>query len=155
MRVAKTDGVAEVNEVVATKTAATMPAAGKPIATKPSKLEETKAKNKKALADALVKAQAVKIVHSPYMPPETKLKASKPGKAKKPKLVRHKVTMPEVEYAQIGVLKERMASLGGEVKRSELMRAGIALLTALGDAELTAVMAHFRRAETKRKAKKA
>jgi len=155
MKATKPDSVAEVNEVVATKTAVTMPAADRPKATKPSKLEETKAKNKQALADALIKVQAVKIVHSPYVPAETKAKASKPAKARKPKLVRHKVTMPEVEYAQIGALKRRMASLGGEVTRSELMRAGLALLSALGKAELTTVMAHFGLSRTKHNAKKA
>jgi hypothetical protein len=155
MKITKPDSVAEVNEAVSTKTAATMPASSKPGATKPSKLEETKAKNKQALADALVKVQAVKIVHSPYAPPEPKVKASKPAKAGKPKLVRHKFTMPEVEYAQIGALKKRMASLGGEVNRSELMRAGLALLSALGEAELTTVMAHFGRPKSKRKVKKA
>ena len=146
---------AEADKVVTAKTAASIATADKPVATKPSKLEETKAKNKQALADALIKVQAVKIVHSPYVPAETKVKASKPAKARKPKLVRHKVTMPEVEYAQIGALKRRMASLGGEVTRSELMRAGLALLSALGEAELTTVMAHFGLSRTKRNVKKA
>lgn len=155
MKATKPDSAAEVNEVVATKTAVTMPAADKPKTIKPSRLEETKAKNSKALADALAKVQAVKIVHSPNAPPEAKAKASKPAKAKKPKLIRHKVTMPEVEYARIGILKKRMASFGGDVNRSELMRAGLALLSTLGDTELATVMAHFGRSRTKRKVKTA
>ena len=145
------ESATEANKVVTATTAAKIPAVAKPVATKPSKLEETKAKNKKALADALAKAQAVKLAQPPSLPPVTKTKATK---GKKPKLVRHAFSMPEIEYAQIATLKKRIASLGGNVKRSELLRAGLALLAVLDNVELTAVMARVDRLETGRPAKK-
>jgi hypothetical protein len=81
--------------------------------------------------------------------------AGKPAETRKLKLVRHKVTMPEIEYDQLAILKKRIASLGGNVKRSELMRGGLSLLAALGDAELALVMTTFGRLKSKRTTKKA
>jgi hypothetical protein len=69
-------------------------------------------------------------------------------------MVRRKVNLPEAEYDQLAILKQRIASLGGNVKRSELMRGGLALLAALGDAELALVMTSFGRLKTKRQVKK-
>ena len=128
--------------------------APKPAARKPSKLDETKARNKKALAEALVKAQAVQIPPPPAAPlvPEA-TKAGKPAKAKKVKLVRHSISMPESEYAQIAVLKKRIADFGGKARRSELVRAGIAALVAMDNVELTAVMARVERIKPGRPAK--
>lgn len=132
--------------------------ADKPVAAKPkprlSRLEETKAKNRMALADALAKAQAVKIAQPPSVPPAPGKKAGKAPKSKRQKMVRQAITMPEIEYAQIPALKKRIASLGGSVKRSELMRAGLALLAVLNDVELTTVMARVERIKTGRPAKK-
>ena len=143
-------------KVAATKAAATAKAAPvKSAAPRLSKLEETKAKNKKALADALAKAQAVKLVQQPSVAPLIKARTAKAAKkGKKPKLVRHAFSMPEVEYSQIVALKKRIASLGGNVKRSELLRAGVALLAVLDNVELTAVMARVDRIKTGRPAKK-
>jgi hypothetical protein len=81
--------------------------------------------------------------------------ADKPTKIRKSRLARHKVTMPEAEYDQLTVLKKRIASLGGNVTRSELMRGGLALLAALGDTELAFVMAPYGRLKTRRRLKKA
>jgi hypothetical protein len=149
------DSAAEANKVVAAKPAEKIPTADKPVATKPSRLDETKARNKKALADALAKARTVKIARPPEAPAVLAAKAGNPAKISKFKLVRHKVTMPEIEYAQIAVLKKRIASLGGNVKRSELMRGGLSLLAALGDAELALVMTAFGRLKSKRPVKRA
>jgi len=95
------------------------------------------------LSEALVKAQAVKIPPPPMVPqvPAESAKAAKPAKPKKIKLVRHSFSMPETEYAQIAVLKKRIADFGGKAKRSELVRAGIAVLSALDNVQLTAAMA--------------
>jgi hypothetical protein len=131
--------------------AATKPVASR-AARKPTQVQETVAKHQKVLADALVKAKAIK-----YEPPlETKPeapKAAKPAKPKKVKLVRDSYAMPDTEYAQIGVLKKRLSALGNEVKKSELLRGGIAVLTALNDAELKAVMGRVERIKTGRPAK--
>jgi len=149
------DSAAEANKVVAAKPAEKIPTGDKPVATKASRLDETKARNKKALADALAKARAVKIARPPEAPAVPVAKAAKPARVSKFKLVRHKVTMPEIEYDQIAILKKRIASLGGNVKRSELMRGGLSLLAALGDAELALVMTAFGRLKSKRPVKKA
>jgi hypothetical protein len=124
----------------------------KPAAKKPSRLEETKARNKKALSEALVKAQAVKMPPPPVVAqvPVEPAKAAKPAKARKIKLVRHSFSMPETEYAQIAVLKKRIADFGGKAKRSELVRAGIAALTALDNVQLTAAMARVESIKTGR-----
>lgn len=139
---------------VAVEAAVKKPVAKKPAAKKPSKLDETKARNKKALADALAKAQAVKMPPPPVQPvvPEAPT-AAKTAKAKKVKLVRHSFSMPETEYAQIALLKKRIANFGGKVRRSELLRAGIALLAALDNVELTAAMARVERIKAGRPAK--
>jgi hypothetical protein len=141
--------------VAAEPPAVKAPAAKKPAAKKSSPLEETKARNKKALSEALVKAQAVQIPPPPMVPqsPAESPKATKPGKAKKIKLVRHSFSMPETEYAQFAVLKKRVADFGGKVKRSELVRAGIAVLSALDNVELTAAMARVERIKAGRPAK--
>jgi hypothetical protein len=146
---------AEANNVVAARTAPTIPPADKPISGKSSKPDETREKNKKALADALAKARAVKIAQSPKAPPVAAAKAARPASVEKAKLVRRSVTMPEAEYAQIAVLQKRMASQGASVKRSELMRAGLALVAALGEPELASVMARFGRSNTKHRLKEA
>ncbi|WP_265947500.1 hypothetical protein [Dechloromonas sp. A34] len=115
---------------------------------KPSRVDETVAKHQAALADALVKAQAIKYDQPKVMQPAKK--ADKPAKVRKAKLVRDSFAMPEAEYARIGELKKRLAALGAEAKKSELLRGGIAVLAALNDAELKAVMGRVERIKTGR-----
>lgn len=62
----------------------------------------------------------------------------KDAKPRKPKLVRDSFTFPKDEYAVIEALKERLASLGQPVKKSELLRAGLKVLAAMTDAGLKA-----------------
>jgi len=152
--------VAPKPEVAATDAAAAVPkapVAKKPVVKKPSRLDETKARNKKALAEALAKAQAVQIVPpsgTPSLPDLPKAaKPAKPIKPKKIKLVRHSFSMPETEYAQIALLKKRIADFGGKARRSELVRAGIAALAAMDNVELTALMARVERIKPGRPAK--
>lgn len=61
-------------------------------------------------------------------------------KAKKPKLVRDSFTIPKDEYAVIETLKERTARLSTPTKKSELLRAGLKLLSQLDDATLQKAM---------------
>jgi hypothetical protein len=135
------------------------PAPTKPRAPrKPTAVEETVAKHRKVLTEALTKAQAIKYDQPKVMKQEAPkakkgAKTEKPAKAKKIKLVRDSFAMPEAEYARIGELKRRMAALGNEVKKSELLRGGIATLAALNDAELKAVMARVERIKTGRPSK--
>ena len=122
-------------------------AAEKPVKAKPAKAEKP------------VKPEKVAKVEKPAKPAkEAKVakpaKAEKPPKQRKPKLVRDSYAMPEAEYALIAELKKRLAALGSEVKKSELLRGGIAVLAALNDAELKAVMGRVERVKTGRPAKK-
>jgi len=59
--------------------------------------------------------------------------AAKPPKLK---LVRDSFTIPRDEYGVIDALKLRAAKLGRITKKSELLRAGLKLLAACGDAGL-------------------
>ena len=122
---------------------------------KPTQVQATVARHQKVLADALVKAQAIKYDQPKTMKQEAApaKKSDKPVKAKKIKLVRDSYAMPEAEYAKIAELKKRMAALGSEAKKSELLRGGIALLAVLNDDELKAVMARIERIKTGRPAK--
>ena len=64
--------------------------------------------------------------------------ATKPGKKKgkteKVKVVRDSFTIPKTEYAQIADMKQRATALGLEIKKSELIRAGLILLKSTSDA---------------------
>lgn len=144
------------------------PAAAKPAkATKPAKAvkpeapaaAEKAAKTKPVKAVKPVKEEKVAKVAKADKPAKP-VKAVKPAKVEKPakprkqKLVRDSYAMPEAEYALIADLKKRLAALGSEVKKSELLRGGVAVLAALNDAELKAVMGRVERIKTGRPAKK-
>lgn len=66
-------------------------------------------------------------------PAQTDKKKEKPEKVK---VVRDSFTIPKAEYAQIAAMKKRAMALGMEVKKSELIRAGLALLATTSDAAL-------------------
>lgn len=80
----------------------------------------------KAAAKAPVKAPEKEVTPAPVATP-------KPAKIK---LVRDSFTMPSDEYAVLGELKQRALKSAHPVKKSELLRAGVKLLAALGDAAL-------------------
>lgn len=100
-------------------------------ATKPAKKVEAKKAPaaKKAVAPKAPKAAAPVVA-----------KVSKDVKAKKPKLVRDSFTIPKAEYLVLDTLKERALKLSREVKKSELLRAGIKALAALSDTALLAAL---------------
>ena len=66
--------------------------------------------------------------------------ASKTVKAKKPKMVRDSFTIPKDEYGLIDTLKQRCIKLERPAKKSELLRAGIKALAAMGDKPLLAAL---------------
>ena len=141
-------------------------------------VDKVAARHQKALADAAKTAKAVKLAQpakltkvasTPASDSAVKAKpakaekvakngkaakAEKPAKPRKLKLVRDSFAMPEAEYAKIAELKKRLAALGSEVKKSELLRGGVGVLAALNDAELKAVMARVERIKTGRPTKK-
>jgi len=74
---------------------------------------------------------------------ETKaVKEAKPVKeakaVKKPKLkvVRDSFTMPQSEYQKIAEIKELCQKAGLPVKKSEVLRAGLQVLSAMADAQM-------------------
>lgn len=67
--------------------------------------------------------------------PEPKLKA------KKAKLVRDSFTMPEDEYQVLNDVKKACLKAGLAVKKSELLRIGVALIKGLDNAKLKAAIA--------------
>jgi hypothetical protein len=83
-------------------------------------------------------------------------KAGKPAKEDEPpkiKMVRDSYTMPENDYAQLAELKKRCLQAGLHVKKSELLRAGLAGLAGLTDAALTKAMKQVEIIKTGRPAK--
>jgi hypothetical protein len=80
----------------------------------------------------------------------------KPGKhaAHEPKLVRDSFTFPESEYAMFAALKKRALAAGHEVKKSEILRAGLAALTGMSDAVLIPNLAKVQRVKTGRPKKR-
>src|SRR5574343_259861 len=110
---------------------------------------EPKAAKAKA-AKKLVPRPAAAEPAAPVMPAATAAAVAPAAKPKKIKLVRDSYAMPETEYARIGELKKRLLGMGSEAKKSELLRAGVALLAALNDAELKAVMGRVERIKTGR-----
>lgn len=57
----------------------------------------------------------------------------KPAKPHKPKLVRDSFTIPKDEYQVLAALKSRALGLELQVRKSELLRAGIQALNAMTD----------------------
>lgn len=150
--VVATAEVPDVAKPEVTPAPAAAPAAPRP-ARKPSKEDELVAKHQKVLAEALVEAQAISYAQPVVMRQEDAKAKKKPAKQKKVKLVRDCFAMPEQEYACIAGVKKRLSALGHEARKSEILRGGIAVLAALNDAELKAVIARIERIKTGRPAK--
>jgi hypothetical protein len=67
-----------------------------------------------------------------------------------PSLVRDSFTMPEAEYAVFASAKQRCLQAGVEIKKSELLRIGMALVGQLDVATLQAVLAGLPQLKTGR-----
>ena len=81
---------------------------------------------------AIAAVKAAKPAKAPATPAAAEAPA-KPAKAHKPKLVRDSFTMPKDEYQVIDALKGRALGLQKQVRKSELLRAGIQALAAMND----------------------
>lgn len=75
-------------------------------------------------------------------------------KAKKVKMVRDGFTMPQKDYEQIAILKKKCLTNGVNVKKSELLRAGLLALSAMNDQDLLAIVAQVEQVKTGRPSKK-
>ncbi|MEY2729908.1 MAG: hypothetical protein RL584_1034, partial [Pseudomonadota bacterium] len=71
-------------------------------------------------------------------------KAEKASKAEKParkdKLIRDSFTMPESDFERIASVKQRALQFQHVAKKSEVLRAGLAALQGLSDAQLRAIL---------------
>lgn len=109
----------------------------------PAKKVGAKAAASRAAAKAQAAAPVAKAgapAPAPAPRPAKAAKAAKPEKVKKPKLVRDSFTIPKTEYEAIDTLKQRAAKAGAPAKKSELLRAGIKALSAMGDAAFLAAL---------------
>ncbi len=116
---------------------ASRPAPRKAAATKPAAKTSAKTAGEAAPASGRSAATAKAAKATKPVKTEKPAKTVKPvsaapkaavEKAKKPKLVRDSFTMPDNEYALIAQVKKACVSAGFEIKKSELLRIGIALL---------------------------
>ena len=124
------------------------PAARKPAAVKKAAPAKKPVAAKKPAAKTAIKPKAPKAATA--LKP---VKAAKPAKAAKPtdavaapkikksKLVRDSFSMPEPEYAVLGSVKKACLKAGVEVKKSELLRIGVALISKMDVTGLKAVLA--------------
>ena len=71
-------------------------------------------------------------------------------KERKAKLVRDSFTMPEQEYAVLGQVKKACIKAGFEIKKSELLRIGVALISQIDMATLQKVLADLPQLKTGR-----
>ena len=68
--------------------------------------------------------------------------------------MRDSYTIPKLEYVELEQLKVRSANLRRPVKKSELLRAGIAALGAMNDKAFLAILAHVPSLKTGRPKKR-
>jgi hypothetical protein len=94
----------------------------------------------KAKAIAKPISAAIKVKAAPVA---SKAQADKPAKKDKPKKVkkvRDSFSMPESDYANLAVLKQKCLDAGVPVKKSDLLRAGLLSLNKLSNASLVAAV---------------
>ena len=126
-------------------------AAAKPVATPVPKSAAKPAV--KAAPKAAVKP-AAKATPKPDVKDDAKPQAAETDaardKVRKAKLVRDSFTMPEQEYAVLGQVKKACIKAGFEIKKSELLRIGVALISQLDMATLQNVLASLPQLKTGR-----
>lgn len=125
---------------VAAKKVVTKKIAAKP-AVKKTAVKKTPVKpSTKTAVKRELKAATKAPVKSAVIPPVPTAGMAK-GKIKKSKLVRDSFTMPESEYKILNDVKKAFLKSGIAVKKSELLRAGIALLNTTSEDKLRILIA--------------
>ena len=107
-----------------------------PAKTARAKASPTPAQMAKGAAQAAARAIAAPAKTARAKPAAVEI----PAAAARPHLVRDSFTMPEQEYAVLGAVKQACLKAGFEVKKSELLRIGVALLGQLDTKSLRAVL---------------
>ena len=110
-------------------------------ASAPTTVKTTAAKPAvKTTAPAAPKKAPAKATADQSVSPSVLKADKKKEKPEKVKVVRDSFTIPKTEYTQIAALKKRAMALGLEVKKSELIRAGLLLLVGSSDAAFRKAM---------------
>ena len=125
-------------------------------ATPPTAPKAVKAGAKSAVKPAAKSASPVAKTAKPQAPiaaPKSSAAPAKPAKEKKVKVVRDSFTLPKSEFLQISDMKKRAMALGVEVKKSELIRAGLQALSTLTDAAFKKALGNVPTIKTGRPAK--
>ncbi|WP_300710822.1 hypothetical protein [Limnohabitans sp.] len=100
-----------------------------------------------------VKPSAKPLQATPVEVPLATTEKSKPAKEKKVKVVRDSFTIPKTEFTQIADMKKRAMALGVEIKKSELIRAGLQIISGLPDASFKKALAAIPTVKTGRPSK--
>ena len=111
----------------------TTPAAAAPKAVKAAPKPPAKPATKTPAKSAAPVGKTV-TPQAPTAAPKTSTTPAKPAKEKKVKVVRDSFTLPKTELLQIADMKKRAMALGVDIKKSELIRAGLQAIFALPDA---------------------
>lgn len=118
---------------------------GKPVAKPASKMTA------KPVKKSPVAMPVKKISPAPVAAVKETVKSEKAAKlAKKPKVVRDSFTMPQSEYQKIGQIKALCLKSGLQVKKSEVLRAGVMALCAMSEAQLNKAMSALDKIKTGR-----
>ncbi len=107
-------------------------------ATAPAAIAKPAAKTAKKVAAKPVATK--KVVVAPKAAKVAMANESIVAKEKKIKMVRDSISIPKAEFLVLGEMKTRAGKLGVEVKKTELIRAGIKVLTALTDTAFVAAI---------------
>jgi hypothetical protein len=108
---------------------------------------------KRPIEPAKAKAAQAKTAHPLALDKQSSTPPTKANKEKKVKVVRDSFTLPKTELLQIGEMKKRAMTLGVEVKKSELIRAGLQALAGMADTAFKKAMANVPTIKTGRPSK--
>jgi len=128
--------------------AKTTAAAGKPSAA----VKKTTTRAPSAPSKATASAATTPAPPAPAVESSSPVSAEVSKKKKKSKVVRDSFTMPESDYAKIAELKKRGVEAGINIKKSELLRAGLLALEALSPAKFKVLLAGLENIKTGRPA---
>jgi len=110
-------------------------------------MPNTKTENKKAAAGTKQPVPKTADVHSATEPGPKAPKAA-PQRLPKIKMVRDSFTFPEPEHKRLVDMKKRLIALGTEVKKGDLVRAGLELLAAMDNQKLVSAVSRVDKLKT-------
>ena len=104
-------------------------------------------------ANQTASAPTKKASAQPKVKAATTTQPAAEAKLKKPKLIRDSFTFPKDEYQAIAGLKQKALGLKHSAKKSEILRAGLKLLSSLNDKAFLAALTNVPALKTGRPAK--